>query len=183
MLRTVEYLCAYAGLVDDSYTYPRQELDEIWRTLLLNQFHDILPGSAISWVHRLAREDYRRDIARLEQIGDEAACVIASAQPQAPMVSDAKLVPMEGKGLLGQSMPRRGLRASGLSRSVKKAMDSSWTMGLSVPSSLRMVKFILSLTGPPAGTWSRRVPRLADTSSSRMSPTCGMPGTWSAMPC
>ena len=98
MLRTVEYLCAYAGLVDDSYAYPRQELDQIWRTLLLNQFHDILPGSAISWVHRLAREDYRRDIARLEQIGDEAARVIASAQPQAPMVSDARLVPMDGRG-------------------------------------------------------------------------------------
>ena len=34
----------------------------------LNQFHDILPGSAIAWVHRQARADYVRDIARLRDI-------------------------------------------------------------------------------------------------------------------
>ena len=39
-------------LSDPEYVYPREELDRIWKTLLLNQFHDILPGSAIAWVHR-----------------------------------------------------------------------------------------------------------------------------------
>lgn len=96
MLRTVEYLCAYAGLVDGAYTYPREELDGIWRTLLLNQFHDILPGSAISWVHRLAREDYRRDIARLHELGRQAADVIAAVHPEARKIPDAKVVPMGG---------------------------------------------------------------------------------------
>ena len=32
--------------------YPAEELDEIWRSVLLHQFHDILPGSSIAWVHR-----------------------------------------------------------------------------------------------------------------------------------
>ena len=54
------------------YVYPREELDRIWKTLLLNQFHDILPGSAIAWVHRQAREEYARDIARLNEIALEA---------------------------------------------------------------------------------------------------------------
>ena len=59
MLRATEYLCAAAALKNGAYVYPRQEIDEIWKTLLLNQFHDILPGSAIVWVHRQARAEVR----------------------------------------------------------------------------------------------------------------------------
>ena len=43
MLRVVEYLCAVASIKNPGYVYPREELDRIWKTLLLNQFHDILP--------------------------------------------------------------------------------------------------------------------------------------------
>ena len=39
--------------------YPRAELDRLWRLLLLNQFHDILPGSSIRLVH----EESERDLA------------------------------------------------------------------------------------------------------------------------
>ncbi|MFJ9209523.1 alpha-mannosidase [Streptomyces sp. NPDC102264] len=41
-----------------SYAYPYEELDRIWKTVLLHQFHDILPGSSIAWVHREARATY-----------------------------------------------------------------------------------------------------------------------------
>src|SRR5262249_30827939 len=44
-------------------TYPRAELDEGWRLILTNQFHDILPGSAISSVFVDAEADYRRSTA------------------------------------------------------------------------------------------------------------------------
>jgi len=59
LLRTVEYLAA-AAAVRDGTPYPYEELDEAWRTVLLHQFHDILPGSSISWVHREARDTYAR---------------------------------------------------------------------------------------------------------------------------
>ncbi|MEX1017450.1 MAG: glycoside hydrolase family 38 C-terminal domain-containing protein [Phycisphaeraceae bacterium] len=36
----------------------RARLDELWKLLLLNQFHDILPGSSIGWVYDDARRDY-----------------------------------------------------------------------------------------------------------------------------
>ena len=68
MLRVTEYLCAAARIKNPDYVYPREELDRIWKTLLLNQFHDILPGSAIAWVHRQARTEYARDIAHLRDI-------------------------------------------------------------------------------------------------------------------
>jgi alpha-mannosidase len=43
--------------------YPRAELDRLWKLLLLNQFHDILPGSSIGLVY----EDAVRDFGELER--------------------------------------------------------------------------------------------------------------------
>jgi len=43
--------------------YPRAELDRLWQLLLLQQFHDILPGSSITLVY----DDARRDFAELER--------------------------------------------------------------------------------------------------------------------
>jgi alpha-mannosidase len=42
--------------------YRRDELDRLWKLLLLQQFHDILPGSSIGLVY----DDARRDFAELE---------------------------------------------------------------------------------------------------------------------
>lgn len=68
LLRTAEYLFTAASLLVPGYRYPTEEMDRIWQALLLNQFHDILPGSAIAWVHRQAREQYAKDIARLREL-------------------------------------------------------------------------------------------------------------------
>jgi alpha-mannosidase len=54
--------------------YPRAELDRLWKLLLLQQFHDILPGSSI----RLVYEDAERDLAEVEA-GAEAICAAALA--------------------------------------------------------------------------------------------------------
>ena len=44
-----------AGLAGD---YPRAELERAWRLVLLHQFHDMLPGSSIHWVHEDSQADY-----------------------------------------------------------------------------------------------------------------------------
>jgi alpha-mannosidase len=56
LLHDAELLGAVRG------DYPREELDRLWKLLLLQQFHDILPGSSI----RLVYDDARRDFAELE---------------------------------------------------------------------------------------------------------------------
>ena len=38
--------------------YPYERLSNLWRTVLLGQFHDILPGSAIGWVYDEFKEKY-----------------------------------------------------------------------------------------------------------------------------
>ena len=93
MLRVAEYLCAVARIKNPGYVYPREELDRIWKTLLLNQFHDILPGSAIAWVHRQARAEYERDIARLDGIILDAGRAIAAVNHDAAIIADAMIVP------------------------------------------------------------------------------------------
>ena len=51
--------------------YPSEELAELWRIVLLHQFHDILPGSSIAWVHREARATYAEAAAQgLEKTHD-----------------------------------------------------------------------------------------------------------------
>jgi alpha-mannosidase len=37
--------------------YPTKELDEIWKMMLLNQFHDIIPGSSIQWVYDVTEKE------------------------------------------------------------------------------------------------------------------------------
>ncbi|HET9661492.1 MAG TPA: alpha-mannosidase [Thermomicrobiales bacterium] len=48
-LLETEIFSAIASL--DGYDYPADQLETSWKTLLLNQFHDILPGSSISEVY------------------------------------------------------------------------------------------------------------------------------------
>lgn len=57
-LRDVEILCAMAML--EGLEYPAQVITEQWRILLTNQFHDILPGSSIREVYRVAEEQYEQ---------------------------------------------------------------------------------------------------------------------------
>ncbi|MCX5302135.1 MULTISPECIES: alpha-mannosidase [Streptomyces] len=58
LLREAELWAATAAVRIEGYAYPYQDLERIWKTVLLHQFHDILPGSSIAWVHREARETY-----------------------------------------------------------------------------------------------------------------------------
>ncbi|MFF1409066.1 alpha-mannosidase [Streptomyces sp. NPDC058289] len=58
LLREAELWASSAAVKVPGYAYPYEELERIWKTVLLHQFHDILPGSSIAWVHREARETY-----------------------------------------------------------------------------------------------------------------------------
>jgi len=71
LLREAELWCATAAVRAGS-DYPYDVLDRIWKLVLLQQFHDILPGSSISWVHREARANYAGVAAELGSLIDRA---------------------------------------------------------------------------------------------------------------
>ncbi|CAM5715829.1 alpha-mannosidase [Streptomyces canarius] len=76
LLREAELWAATAA-VRAGFPYPYEELDQIWKTVLLHQFHDILPGSSIAWVHREARATYERIAGELNAIIDGAQRALA----------------------------------------------------------------------------------------------------------
>ncbi|MFE7426892.1 alpha-mannosidase [Streptomyces sp. NPDC057545] len=67
LLREAELWSATAA-VRTGFAYPHEALDRLWKTVLLHQFHDILPGSSIGWVHREAEATYAAVTAELEAI-------------------------------------------------------------------------------------------------------------------
>jgi alpha-mannosidase len=56
---------------------PTEVLDASWKTLLLHQFHDIIPGSSIHWVYEDTLADYDRLRTEVGAVLDEALAVVA----------------------------------------------------------------------------------------------------------
>jgi alpha-mannosidase len=78
LLREAE-LWSAAASVHAGAEYPYERLDRLWKTVLLHQFHDILPGSSIAWVHRQARETYAAVAKELDEIVDAAQATLAGS--------------------------------------------------------------------------------------------------------
>ncbi|MEU3614688.1 glycoside hydrolase family 38 C-terminal domain-containing protein [Streptomyces sp. NPDC006872] len=76
LLREAELWATTAALHTPGYAYPYEKLDRLWKTVLLHQFHDILPGSSIAWVHREAEAEYARVAQELEVLTAEAVAAL-----------------------------------------------------------------------------------------------------------
>lgn len=80
LLREAELWCATAAVrTDAAFEYPAAELKRLWQLVLLQQFHDILPGSSIAWVHQDAERNYQAIEAALEAIISQAAAAALGA--------------------------------------------------------------------------------------------------------
>ncbi|KAL6474259.1 hypothetical protein MHYP_G00178200 [Metynnis hypsauchen] len=69
-------LCQAAG-----FSYPTKELQRLWRLLLLNQFHDVIPGSCIEMVVEDAQEYYKE----IQQTGSGLLCTACNALRSSPL--------------------------------------------------------------------------------------------------
>jgi len=88
LLREAELWAATAA-VRTGFPYPYQDLDRIWKTVLLHQFHDILPGSSIAWVHREAEKTYAAVAEELKGIIGGAQRVLAGEAAGGEVVFNA----------------------------------------------------------------------------------------------
>lgn len=89
-LREAEVAASFAWLAGQPY--PTERLERLWKTLLLNEFHDILPGSSI-------REVYEAALPELQGVVDEAREVVASAGGEVEM--DAATLSVVTRGTFG----------------------------------------------------------------------------------
>jgi alpha-mannosidase len=60
------------------YAYPSEELHEAWEKLLLNQFHDVLPGSSIPEVYKDSEEYFKSILSMANSIISKSLRVIAA---------------------------------------------------------------------------------------------------------
>ena len=65
--------------------YPHDELDRLWETVLLHEFHDILPGTSIAWVHREA-------VSVLSGVLDDARALSSASRAALAGDGDVELV-------------------------------------------------------------------------------------------
>ena len=75
LMMNLELLSALA--VQKGLEYPREELERMWKTILLNQFHDILPGSAIHEVYEVTKKEYQQIEEEANQLITERLDAIA----------------------------------------------------------------------------------------------------------
>jgi alpha-mannosidase len=78
LLRDTELLCSIAST--EGFLYPYEELTEAWKKVLINQFHDILPGTHIAPVTVDTLKDYDEVGKTLNSIIHKAARYLGLAE-------------------------------------------------------------------------------------------------------
>lgn len=86
--------------------YPREELNNCWKQLLLCQFHDILPGSSIKEVYEDTDKIYEEVFEIGNRIVDEGLIRISAAiKAESPMLMVFNPLSWEGRGLIEFAYP------------------------------------------------------------------------------
>ncbi|MCP4537860.1 MAG: alpha-mannosidase [Chloroflexi bacterium] len=72
-LREAEMWGAAAqALGKESFEFPTEKIDEAWKLILLNHFHDIIPGSSIQRVYEEAEADYAAVTSTAQDVAQQA---------------------------------------------------------------------------------------------------------------
>ncbi len=73
MLRNIELMTLLSGI-----EFPKEKLDELWKLLLMNQFHDIMPGTCIVQVFENCRKEYAYLASEYEKLMSSALDALCS---------------------------------------------------------------------------------------------------------
>ncbi|MDR1061765.1 MAG: glycosyl hydrolase-related protein [Clostridiales bacterium] len=79
-MRGLEFAAAARIMLTGSAAeYPAGSIDRMWETILLNQFHDVIPGSSIGEVYEDSQAMYEDLLAKARELTDEALEAVAAA--------------------------------------------------------------------------------------------------------
>jgi alpha-mannosidase len=90
---------AFAAIAQLSgFSYPHDEIEAAWKTVLLNQFHDIIPGSSIAEVYQDTIPELEGVVRTATEVRDAALAHLGGSRPggeprQQLVVANAALAP------------------------------------------------------------------------------------------
>jgi alpha-mannosidase len=121
LLREAELWCSTAA-VRTGKQYPAKELEAAWQTILLLQFHDILPGSSIAWVHQEAERKHEEVRVALEHLIEESLTAL-SGSGEVEFHFNATPVTMQGVAAFGGSVAAKPETSSHAAKA-----DGGWSI-------------------------------------------------------
>lgn len=100
LMREAEAASALAALLlqstaPDAFPYPAADLERLWKLVLLNQFHDVLPGSSIEAVYHDASKIYQQveyEASRIRELAIRAIFHHARLSTAAEMNAQPSIV-------------------------------------------------------------------------------------------
>ncbi|MBC7549801.1 MAG: alpha-mannosidase, partial [Cellulomonas sp.] len=99
LLREAELWASTAAVRTDA-AYPYDALQQAWHTVLLQQFHDILPGSSIAWVHQEAERHYAEVADALHRLVADSVTALCGTGERS-ITLNAGPYPVRGIAALG----------------------------------------------------------------------------------
>ncbi len=113
-LRALEVLCSLAWC-DHEQPYPQEQLEHLWKELLVHEFHDILPGSSIHTVNQEAAQRLHAALESASVLLDSAFDVLQKPVPDTWTVWNLGEAPVLLAGVLAAADPetKRVTLASG----------------------------------------------------------------------
>ena len=110
LLREAE-LWATTAAVRAGADYPAETLRRCWETVLLQQFHDILPGTSIAWVHRQAEREYARGRRASWKAVDRRRAHASLGRARRPRAAPPTRGRRRGRGARRRGWPLAAIRA------------------------------------------------------------------------
>ena len=124
LLHDAEFLATYASLITN-YQYPIKEFTNAWRTICLNQFHDIIPGSSIGPVYEESQQQYAQLTQDVTGLRDESLHAIASELDADVLLVNATSFPQSGLVFIPGDSSQRFTR-DGQALPVQEAASGVW---------------------------------------------------------
>lgn len=125
--RSTEMILSLAG----ADRYPAEEMLALWKRFLVNQFHDIIPGSSINRVYAEQVPEIRRVIDRLGSLASSAAEHLLSEEADAVTYFNPSSTTCRGTGRLPEGW--RAATARGETVPAQVEEDGEVVVSLEIP--------------------------------------------------
>ena len=126
----LELLCVLAA---DRVAYPAADLDSMWKSILINQFHDILPGSSIHEVYEVTKKEYAELEAKIDCMRAERFAALGSPSANITVYNTKGFVSSEPV-LLGDCKASALKAADGTVYPVQQTADGAVAYIQNIPS-------------------------------------------------